>query len=149
MGAGQPIQQHLPNIGNLGTPVAGVGEAMFYGSQLTMDQDSQAPGIAMDIVAEEAEQSGDPGAAKKKADSDDNSRTRVHHHTLRLGVSAACFGKLGRVDKPFQLTPGALRKMEERQQSGARVQLWYVPQTCACGFTAQVAIPVPVQAICH
>ena len=80
-----------------------------------MDQDSQAPDIAMDIVAEEAEQSGGPGAAKKTDDSDQKSRTRVRHHTLRLGLSAACFAKLGRADPPFSAHASRFRKMEECQ----------------------------------
>ena len=110
MEAREPVQEHLQNAVNQDFPIVAVEEAIFYNSQLTMDQDSQAPDIAMDIVAEEAEQSGGPGAAKKTDDSDQKSRTRVRHHTLRLGLSAACFAKLGRADPPFQLTPAALEK---------------------------------------
>ena len=110
MEAREPVQEHLQNAVNQDFPIVAVEEAIFYNSQLTMDQDSQAPDIAMDMVAEEAEQSGGPGAAKKTDDSDQKSRTRVRHHTLRLGLSAACFAKLGRADPPFQLTPAALEK---------------------------------------
>ena len=67
MGAEQPIQQQrLQEMVNPDTPVAGIGEAMFYGSPLTMDQDSQTPGIAMDIVTDEAEQSGGPGTRRSE-----------------------------------------------------------------------------------
>ena len=68
VGAEQPIQQQrLQEMVNPDTPAAGIGEAaMFYGSQLTMDQDSQTPGIAMDIVTDEAEQSGGPGTRRSE-----------------------------------------------------------------------------------
>ena len=31
-------------------------------------------------------------------------KTRVRHHTLRLGLTAACYAKLGRLQAPFLLT---------------------------------------------
>ena len=43
-------------------------------------------------------------------------KTRVRHHTLRLGLTAACYAKLGRLQAPFLLTADALDRWKESEK---------------------------------